>query len=96
MDGGATSLENLVLLCRRHHRAVHEGGFDLVRHRDGRVTFLRPDGTKFEAVPAPPITSGWVEGFSTAHDIPVWDGTRFDVVYAIDVLYAATPASQDQ
>jgi hypothetical protein len=25
--GGATRLDNLLLLCRRHHRAVHEGGF---------------------------------------------------------------------
>ena len=25
--GGATALDNLVLLCRRHHRAVHEEGF---------------------------------------------------------------------
>jgi Domain of unknown function (DUF222)/HNH endonuclease len=25
-DGGPTDLENLVLLCRAHHRAVHEGG----------------------------------------------------------------------
>jgi hypothetical protein len=25
-DGGPTALSNLVLLCRRHHRAVHEGG----------------------------------------------------------------------
>jgi hypothetical protein len=27
-DGGPTALDNLVLLCRRHHRAVHEGGAD--------------------------------------------------------------------
>jgi len=26
-DGGTTCLDNLVLLCRRHHRAVHEEGF---------------------------------------------------------------------
>ena len=30
-DGGPTNLDNLVLLCRRHHRAVHEGGHDLSR-----------------------------------------------------------------
>ena len=28
-DGGATALDNLVLLCRRHHRKVHEGGWRL-------------------------------------------------------------------
>jgi hypothetical protein len=37
MDGGATSLDNLVHLCRRHHRAVHEGGFDLGHARDARA-----------------------------------------------------------
>ena len=38
-DGGATSLENLVLLCRRHHRAVHEEGFGLERTHDGVIVF---------------------------------------------------------
>ncbi len=30
-QGGATSLDNLVLLCRHHHRLVHEGGFSVAR-----------------------------------------------------------------
>src|SRR6266852_4951683 len=28
-DGGPTSLDNLILLCRRHHRLVHEEGWTL-------------------------------------------------------------------
>ncbi len=38
-DGGETSLENLVQLCRHHHRLVHEGGFICERHDDGQVLF---------------------------------------------------------
>jgi hypothetical protein len=34
-DGGPTSLENCLLLCRRHHVAVHEGGWKLVRGPNG-------------------------------------------------------------
>ena len=33
--GGETNLENLALLCRRHHVAVHEGGWKLVRGPNG-------------------------------------------------------------
>jgi hypothetical protein len=38
--GGSTDLANLVLVCRRHHVAVHEGGKQLVRNPEGtcRVT----------------------------------------------------------
>ena len=38
--GGETSLENLALLCRRHHVAVHEGGWKLERGPNG-VTLAR-------------------------------------------------------
>ncbi|WP_405243164.1 HNH endonuclease signature motif containing protein [Lentisalinibacter salinarum] len=38
-DGGETSLDNLVLLCRHHHRLVHEGGFDCEKSDDGEVVF---------------------------------------------------------
>ena len=36
-DGGATALDNLVLLCRRHHRAVHEEGFRITLDATGDV-----------------------------------------------------------
>jgi len=39
-DGGETSLDNLVLLCRHHHHLVHEGGFDCKRSKDGEIYFL--------------------------------------------------------
>lgn len=47
-DGGSTSLENTVLLCRHHHRLVHEGGWKLgwwdKRGRRRRVAFTDPRG----------------------------------------------------
>jgi hypothetical protein len=44
-DGGATALDNLLLLCRRHHRKVHERGGFRLEIRDCRATFSRPDGS---------------------------------------------------
>ena len=40
--GGPTKLPNLVLLCRRHHRMVHEGGWDLRRGEQGRWDLVPP------------------------------------------------------
>ncbi len=40
--GGATALPNLALLCRPHHRMVHEEGWRLVRHQDGRFSAMPP------------------------------------------------------
>jgi Domain of unknown function (DUF222)/HNH endonuclease len=41
VDGGPTDLANLALLCRAHHRAVHDGGWQLIRGPDGRFTASR-------------------------------------------------------
>ena len=38
-DGGETSLDNLVVLCRHHHHLVHEGGFACEKSADGEVIF---------------------------------------------------------
>jgi len=53
-DGGATRLDNLLLLCRRHHRAVHEEGYRVTLGRDGEAVFLGPDGRVLPEVPAAP------------------------------------------
>jgi Domain of unknown function (DUF222)/HNH endonuclease len=42
LDGGPTDLPNLALLCRAHHRAVHEGGWRLARQPDGQLTATPP------------------------------------------------------
>jgi hypothetical protein len=61
--GGETHLENLVLLCRHHHRRVHEDGWRVERVPGGGTresrgrgdgfTFRRPDGRRVPRVPPP-------------------------------------------
>jgi hypothetical protein len=41
-EHGPTEEANLVLLCRRHHVVMHEGGWRMTRTRDGTVTFTPP------------------------------------------------------
>jgi hypothetical protein len=43
-NGGETSLDNLVLLCTKHHTLVHEGGFRIERDFKDGWYFVRPDG----------------------------------------------------
>jgi 5-methylcytosine-specific restriction endonuclease McrA len=98
-QGGPTTLSNLVLLCRRHHRAVHEEGYQVDRGPDGELRFRYPDGRVLPHVPRPPEApidpvstvrthnnaAGIVVSAWTA--TPGWRGERLDVGYAIDVLH---------
>ncbi len=43
-DGGDTSLGNCVLLCKYHHRLVHEGGWTVDWWGEGRPVFSNPRG----------------------------------------------------
>ena len=104
-DGGATRLDNLVLLCRRHHRAVHEEGFTVRLDPAGDAEFCWPDGRPFPAVPPPPRWSGpplaptdarlaasaIVIDADTA--TPDWHGERLDVGFAIDVMWMPRTAA---
>jgi hypothetical protein len=100
-----------VLLCRRHHRAVHEGGFAVTLGDDDTVIVRQLNGAVLKVAPR----VGWHAGPASRRSgadvtseqpldattrrlaaanitigprtIAPWDGTPFNVVYAIDVLY---------
>jgi hypothetical protein len=98
-DGGPTTLSNLAMLCRRHHRAVHEGGYQVERGDDGELRFTLPSGWPFPSVsppvrvPADPVGDlrRDNEAYGLAIDertgLPGWYGEPLNVGYAIDVLH---------
>ena len=49
--GGATDLDNLLLVCGFHHRLVHEHGWTVERGDDGRVRWFRADGSRYRGGP---------------------------------------------
>src|SRR5206468_10290188 len=90
---------NLAMLCRRHHRAVHEEGYQVARGPDGTLRFRRPDGRPLPEVPSPArVPEKPAEALRIAHEsqglrleartaCAGWLGERLDVAWAIDVLH---------
>ena len=97
-DGGETSLGNLLFLCRRHHRAVHEEGFSMALAPDGEARFYRPDGRPLPEAPALPevareAVASLVSRLASdgvvvdaGETLPTWWGGPVDYAWEIDWL----------
>jgi hypothetical protein len=53
VDGGPTSLADLVLLCGHHHRLVHAGPWTVEQPKPGLFTFAPPDAVRRARGPRP-------------------------------------------
>ena len=100
-DGGRTKLDNLLLLCRHHHRALHEGGFRVKLAADGSSRFFTPTGLPISEAPSAPRLQGdpaveltrdhWREGLEidASTGFPSWEGGAIDLNHAIQALRTA-------
>ena len=85
-DGGETKLSNLVMLCRFHHRQVHEGRVNVRMLDDGALRFTGPHGKVLEPAVALAGTIGELMrgNRQNGHDITPatavtrWYGKRID------------------
>jgi hypothetical protein len=91
---GPTILHNLVLLCRFHHRLIHEYGYHVKRTRDGDIRFYDPKGRQLHNRPVQPI-SGNIDDLLTDNAArglhigpetatpPYWHGDKVDLELAV-------------
>jgi hypothetical protein len=99
-DGGETSLDNLVTLCRYHHRQLHQGTFGITVNNTGgemQLVFSAPSGTtilqsvfpQFESVPAGTCAAYLGRLAPDVHAgtaVTRWRGEDCDYGMAIDAL----------
>jgi hypothetical protein len=69
-DGGETSLDNLVMLCRHHHHLVHEGGFVCERYSGGEIVFKDQREQVLDSSPTMP-------GVAARDDVQQWIDREF-------------------
>jgi hypothetical protein len=99
--GGRTDLDNLIHLCRHHHRLVHEGGWRLEPRSEGGWHAYAPNGLRLVASPdAPPAhpvgpleddVPRWSSGSVTAL-MPVAYGERYELDLCVDAMLGWTTA----
>jgi hypothetical protein len=92
-NGGRTSLDNLISLCKRHHTLIHDRGHLIAAGPGSTFTFHQPDGTVLPSSPALPAPD---QAIQDCHDaditpdtiIPAWYGERLNLNDAIYTCFA--------
>ncbi|GAB90642.1 hypothetical protein GORHZ_113_00230 [Gordonia rhizosphera NBRC 16068] len=86
---GPTDMDNLIMLCSTHHRALHRGRFAIRALGDQQFSFHRTDGSLIETAPAVAIPDDWEPDPQIAPDATATvGGGRLDLGYTTEVLYA--------
>jgi len=99
-DGGETSLDNLVTLCRYHHRQLHRGSFSMSVDKtctNQQLVFTTPSGKSIEVSHFPQFPDVSAETFHEALSVMApsvgpktcvthWHGEDCDYGLAIDAL----------
>jgi hypothetical protein len=95
--GGETSPENLLLLCRSHHIATHEGGLTVEGTLDGFL-FRRPDGSVIQrqTLRAGGPGIGYhnrSQGIDVTPETcaPEWGGEQGSILYVAEVFASRSP-----
>ena len=92
-NGGETKPSNLVSLCRFHHRAVHEEGFEVRVLDDGALRFVRPNGEAVESVTTQP--AGDPGALRAGKFATCWRGDRMNMDLAVDLLIQKSQMGRD-
>ena len=93
-EGGPTDLDNLVSLCRRHHRLVHERGYSVRLDESGEARFTNRHGIAIANVPrSPPSTPGMLRHLNHRRGLVITSRTsrigardRMDLSLAVDAI----------
>jgi hypothetical protein len=99
VDGGETSLDNTFLVCRRHHRFLHEYGYsveqsgDQLVFRDASGCLIPPQGERPTRLVGP---DEWLRlsvsdsgaTISADSNTPGWDGQRIDHDLCVAAIFA--------
>jgi len=95
-DGGETSMDNLVLLCRTHHRLVHEAGYGVQMLAGQGAVFSLPSGktipqghemrSRGNVVAIRSLNRKNGLKITPNTSIPEWYGDQMDHGMAVDML----------